>query len=43
MWVRTGDDMKTLHFEVFKHVRFVLSEWADWTHPESQRETKGDQ
>jgi len=43
MWVHTGDDMKTLHFEVFKHIRFVFSEWADWTHPESQREPKPEQ
>ncbi len=35
--------MKKLHFEVFKHIKFVLSEWADWTHPDSGRAARSDQ
>lgn len=27
---------------IFKHIRFVFSEWVDWSHPESERVTKQD-
>ena len=32
--------MKELHFFIFKQLKFCLAEWADWTHPETKRESK---
>mmetsp|Transcript_26649 Transcript_26649/g.33239 ORF Transcript_26649/g.33239 Transcript_26649/m.33239 type:complete len:134 (+) Transcript_26649:2078-2479(+) len=43
LWVHKDMSMKELHFKVFKHMRFIFSEWADWTHPETQRVPKSDQ
>jgi len=40
MWVRKDSNMKQLHMSVFKHLRQVFSEWADWTHPETTRTPK---
>ena len=40
MWVRKDINMKQLHMSVFKHLRQVFSEWADWTHPETARTPK---
>jgi len=37
LWVRKDSTMKDLHFEIFKHMRFVFSEWADWSHPDTSR------
>ena len=37
MWVNKEINMKELHMQVFKHLRQVFSEWADWTHPETTR------
>ena len=40
LWVRKEIDLKQLHMTVFKHLRQVFSEWADWTHPETTRVPK---
>jgi len=40
LWVRKSMTLKELHYSVFQHMRFVFSEWADWTHPESERNAK---
>ena len=38
LWINKSQTLKQLHFTVFKHLRFVFAEWADWSHPDSQRE-----
>ena len=43
LWVNKNNTMKELHFEVFKHMRCVFSEWADWSHPDSTRTPNKDQ
>jgi len=35
--------MKELHLNIFKHMRFVFSEWAGQTHPETKRAPNKDQ
>jgi len=32
--------LKDLHLSVFKHIRHAFSEWADWSHPATQRSSK---
>ena len=40
IWVRKDITMKELHFTVFKHLRHVFTEWADWSHPQTKRAPK---
>ena len=43
LWVRQATTLKELHFAVFKHMRFAFAEWADWSHPDSERQPKPEQ
>ena len=40
LWVRKDLTLKGLHMYVFKHLRHIFSEWADWTHPDTTRVPK---
>jgi len=41
IWVKKSWNMQELHAYVFKYIRGVISEWADWADPETKREPKG--
>ena len=40
LWVRKEDSMKELYLNVFKHLRYAFSKWADLTDPNSDKAKK---
>ena len=41
LWVNKSQTLKELHLTIFKHLRHVFAEWADWSDPNSTRESRG--
>ena len=37
MWLNTASTLKSVHHEVFKHIRFVFAEWADYSDESSAK------
>ena len=40
LWVTKKQTLKELHMTIFKHVRYIFSEWADITDPDTKRTVK---
>ena len=40
LWVTKKQTLKQLHMTIFKHVRYIFSEWADITDPDTKRTVK---
>ena len=40
LWLNKNWTMQQVHFEVFKYMKHAITEWVDWTDPETTRVPK---
>jgi hypothetical protein len=40
IWARKDWDLKTLHLNVFKHIRYLIADWIDYKDPKQTKKLK---